>query len=246
MSAGSSYATSSTAQSVFYPQPHNGHYLHPVPPQHYVQQGQMRAPGGMMFHETPQGRVAIPMHGGSQVVMMNHNQRRYTPSPNPTDDGMFEPMDEGAQLMFDSISPSHGYAQLPGHHQISPTDEIRMHHHQPNHGHHQISPTDEMRIQQHHYHQMAQRGRPPLAQRHSIQFPQQMQRPVMQRQMSLQVPQARSASPHIPHGDVFDAPGNGSPVRRPNSSLGHNVMPAPMPEPMHDMVSIPLLCHSPC
>jgi hypothetical protein len=166
------------------------------------------------------------MPGGSQVVMMNH--RRYAPSPNPTDDGMFEPMvDENEAMMFyDSVSPSMTYAPLPhqGHQLISPTDEIRMHPHQH---------------QQHYNAQMAQRGRPPLAQRHSIQVPQQFQRPTMQRQMSLQVPQGpRSASPHIQHmGDVFDAPGNGSPVRRPNSSLGHNMVPAPMPEQPLDMVS---------
>lgn len=221
LSAGSSYATSSTAQSAFYPNPNPPYPYYPTNPQ--TRQGQMVGQTPMIYHETPQGRVAIPMQGGSQVLMMNHC--RYTPSPNPTDEGTFEPMDESENHMVYDMSPSNGYASLPhhGHQLISPTDEIRMHPQQ----HQQFN------------NQMAQRGRPPLAQRHSIQIPQQYQRPTIQRQMSLQVPQgARSASPHMAHmGDVFDAPGNGSPVRRPNSSLGHHVVPAPVPETAQDLVS---------
>lgn len=206
----------STGQMVFYPQPGPIDYSHP----HAGMNMATDHMGRMSVHDTPHGRMALPMSGGPQVVMMNHG--RYTPSP-ATDDGMFEPMDEGGvpHLALGSHSPSHNGASSrhPHYPVISPTDErSRWHSHHQQMMHHQ---------QQQHMHAMAQMGRPNLVQRHSMQATQPTQRPSVQRHHSLQVGTARSASPQIV-GDIFDAPGNGSPIRRANSSLGFEVAPPPM------------------
>jgi hypothetical protein len=221
------YTNASTGQMVFYG-PGPGGY----PPQHPHPHPGMDHMGRMTYHETPHGRMALPMSGGSQVVMMNHG--RYTPSP-ATDDGMFEPMEEGApHLALGSHSPSLVAASLrhPHHQVISPTDERIRWVNQHQHILHQ-----QQQIQMHH---MAQMNRPPLAQRHSIQMTQPVQRPSVQRHHSLQV--SRAGSPQIVN-DIFDAPGNGSPVRRANSSLGFQVAPPPMEldEAVSTTTNLPLL-----
>lgn len=225
------YSNGSTGQMVFYPQG-SGAY-DPYSSQLHPRQSHMNTTADhmsrMSFHETPQGRMALPMQGGPQVVMMNQNP--YTPSPAMTDEGMFEPMDGNApQLGLDTNSPSNHYSQLrhPHHPVISPTDEMRYNQQQ----HHQYILQQQQQQQQ--YLQMYT-NRPPMSQRHSIATSQPGHRPSMQRQLSLQVPAARSASPHIV-GDVFDAPSNDSPLRRSNSALGIEIAPASMPDPMQDMM----------
>jgi hypothetical protein len=222
------YSNGSTGQMVFYPNPPQGNVATYDPYQVRARQTHMNTTADhmsrMSFHETPQGRMALPMQGGPQVVMMNQN--RYTPSPAMTDEGMFEPMNQGApQLQLDTNSPSRHYMQSRRHHEIeSPTDLYQQQ------LQHQLYWHQQQQLAQ------AQANRPSLVQRHSIATSQPGHRPAMQRQLSLQVPAARSASPQIV-GDVFDARSNGSPIRRSNSALGIEIVPDPMPDPMQDMVS---------
>ena len=217
MSASSSMSNASTAQSVFYPNmSSNGQYqLHHQHQQFHPLSRVSPNPG--VYHEVPQGRFAFP----GQAM----NDRRYSMSgsPNPDDAGLFMPMSSSAHatpLHHDMTSPSMGGQMslgYPPYTVVSPTDEMRQHQHNL-----QVHAQQIQQIAQ-------QRARPGLMPRHSMpgpppQFAQLGSRPPIQRHMSLhtqgQQP-ARSASPHLSAvGDVFDANPSGSPVRRPNSSLG--------------------------
>lgn len=229
MSASSSMSTASTAHSVFYPnmsnggqyqQQHSSNGGQPIHLQIRVSPSDGTGVGGV-FHEIPQGRFVYP----GQSSAMTDRQFSMSGSPGP-DDGPYMPISSSTHATpfhSDMTSPSMGNQMSMGYHpytNISPTDEMRQHQHTQQQYAHQ---TQQMAAQQ------RERGRPMLMPRHSMpgpppQFGQLGSRPPIQRHMSLSTQAhqpARSASPHLgPVGDVFDANPNGSPVRRPLSSLG--------------------------
>lgn len=228
---------SSTGHTVFYP--NRGDIIPKQSPHpHFYPNGQPRhaqmgpSPDHMMggMNEMPQGRFALPMQGQPQMhpagmpVMMD---RRYSNTPS-IDDRPFMPMSAHATPLI-GTSPLMEETPMP--HMstvVSPTDEMRQHHHQ---------------LLAH----AGQRQRPMLQPRHSLPVAPVPPRPLLSRHSSLQVPAgARSASPHLmPVGDVFDADSTNSPVQRPSSSLGlamsmgHVDAQAAHYQQQEDMVSCP-------
>ena len=167
----------------------------------------MTTPGA---HQSAQGRMALPHRGFVPNII--HVNPHVTPSPLLEDFGPspFLPEDENSPFTQPLALPpvnEHSPMMLPSHF-VRTTDHLESVRqdlyrnqsiaiHQP--------PPQHRRL-----------GRPPMPQRHTMQV---LPRPApLHRQASLQAP-ARSASPHMSEGDVFD-PMPGSPVKRPVSSLG--------------------------
>lgn len=154
-----------------------------------------------MAHQLAQGRMAIPMQGYPAGVV---NVNPHYASPHDSDMGPSpflpeSPFGHGMELPpVQDVSP-----MMMPQHIISPTEHLDLRN--------QMLHPD-------HYQQQHMRRRPNIAQRHTLQA---VPRPTpLLRQQSLQP--TRSASPHMMQGDIFDPVphATGSPVRRPNSSLG--------------------------
>jgi len=207
------------AMPAFSPTPSASHaFPHP----YYAQQGyypsqmdmshMIMTPGA---HQIAQGRMALPHHGmHPNIVNVNPHA---TPSPLMDEDfgpSPFLPEEEGN-------SPFGHPLELPP---VNDTSPMMMQIHM-------ISPTEHLELGRYEFqrpqttpaphhphpqHRQQRPGRPPMPQRHTMHIP---PRPAqLHRQASLQPP-ARSASPHVMAGDVFDLM-PGSPIKRPSSSLG--------------------------
>jgi len=201
-------STSHGFHPVYYPQP--GIYHHQMDPSHMIM-----TPG---VHQLPHGRMAIPHHGMQPNII--HFNPNGTPSPLMDEDfgpSPFLPEEEG-NSPFDhplELPPVNDMSpmMMPTH-VISPTEHLELGGYEFQRTHSMPAP---LHPHQYQHHRQQRLSRPPMQQRHTMQVPSRPTAP-LHRQASLQPP-ARSTSPHMIGGDVFDLT-PGSPVKRPSSSLG--------------------------